>query len=61
MARFRNTTDRVLFVPEATPQSVDPDGLFDVPDNRAAAFEESPHFAPANPPRKPKSTPTESE
>ena len=58
MARFRNTTDRVLYIPEGDPTTVAPDGLFDVPDDRADAFEASPHCAPAAT-RKP--TPTESE
>lgn len=62
MARFRNTTNRALWVPEGSPQTVPPEGLFDVPDDRAAAFEESPHVAPAAT-RKPKPAPkpTESE
>ena len=46
MARFRNVYTEALFVPEGTPQSVEPDGLFEVSDDRAAAFEESPYFAP---------------
>jgi hypothetical protein len=49
MARFRNTSDDVRFIPEATPSTVEPDGLFDVPDDRADAFEAQPWFAPATP------------
>ena len=59
MARFRNITDGVRFIPEGSPQSVPPDGLFDVPDDRADAFEAQPHFAPAAP--KKKSTPADKE
>ena len=47
MARFRNTSDDTRMIPEATPQVVEPDGLFEVPDDRADAFDEQPWFAPA--------------
>ena len=47
MARFRNTSDDTREIPEATPMVVAPDGLFDVPDDRADAFEAQPWFAPA--------------
>ena len=49
MARFRNVSDDTRTIPEATPQVVEPDGLFDVPDDRADAFEAQPWFAPAAP------------
>lgn len=52
MARFRNTSDDVREIPEATPMVVQPDGLFEVPDDRAEAFEAQPWFAPATPTRK---------
>ena len=48
MARFRNVSDDTRFIPEAG-VSVEPDGLFDVPDDRADAFEAQPWFAPATP------------
>jgi hypothetical protein len=47
VARFRNTSDDPRFIPEATPQLVEPDGLFEVPDDRAEACEAQPWFAPA--------------
>ena len=47
MPRFRNVSDDTLFVPEGTPQTVAPDSMFTVPEDRADAFEASPHFAPA--------------
>lgn len=47
MARFRNVSDDARLIPEATPQLVEPDGLFEVPDDRADAFESQPWFAPA--------------
>ena len=53
MARFRNTSDDTRFIPEASPQTVEPDGLFDVPDDRADAFEAQPYFAPATTRKKP--------
>lgn len=49
MARFRNTSDDVRFIPEGSPQTVAPDGLFEVPDDRAGAFEAQPWFKPAAP------------
>lgn len=52
MARFRNISDSAREIPEATPMLVPPDGLFEVPDDRAAAFEEQPWFAPASPAKK---------
>ena len=55
MPRFRNITDDTLFVPEGAPQTVAPDSMFTVPEDRADAFEASPHFAPA-PEGKTKST-----
>ena len=60
MARFRNTTNGTLFIPEGSPQSVPADGLFDVPDDRADAFEAQPNFAPAAP-AKPKTKQKEGE
>lgn len=47
MARFRNSSNDERFIPEGTPQVVAPDGLFEVPDDRAAAFEAQPWFTPA--------------
>lgn len=47
MARFRNSSGEQRFIPIATPQVVDPDGLFDVPDEFAAATEAQPFFTPA--------------
>lgn len=47
MAQFRNVSDDVRFVPEGSPQTVEPDGLFEVPDDRAEAFEAQPWFKPA--------------
>jgi hypothetical protein len=49
MARFRNVSDDVRLIPEASPQTVLPDGLFDVPDDRADEFDKQPWFAPATP------------
>ena len=46
MARFRNSSPEQRFIPEATPQVVDPDSMFDVPDERASAFEVQPFFVP---------------
>lgn len=47
VARFRNTSDDTRFVPGAVPETVAPDGLFEVPDDRGEAFEGQPWFAPA--------------
>lgn len=44
VARFRNSSGEQRAIPEATPQVVDPDGLFDVPDDRADAFSAQPWF-----------------
>lgn len=52
MARFRNISDDTRQIPEATPQVVAPDGLFEVPDDRAEAFAEQPWFTPAAPAKK---------
>ena len=47
MARFRNVSNDTRDIPGATPMTVPPDGLFEVDDDRAAAFEAQPWFAPA--------------
>ena len=46
MARFRNSSGETRSIPEATPQVVEPDGLFTVPDDRAEAFAGQPFFTP---------------
>ena len=47
MARFRNVSDDARMIPEGSPQLVEPDALFEVPDDRADAFEAQPWFEPA--------------
>jgi hypothetical protein len=46
--RFRNVSDDTRSIPELG-ITVEPDGLFDVPEDRADAFEAQPWFAPAAP------------
>ena len=48
MARFRNTSAQTRTIPGATPEREPPDGLFEVPDDRAAGFEAQPWFTPAS-------------
>lgn len=55
MARFRNVSDDVRFIPELG-VTVTPDDLFDVPDGRADAFAEQPWFTAVVSPAKNKGT-----
>ena len=49
MARFRNISPDERFIPDAVPNVVGPDGLFEVPDEKADGFAAQPWFAPAPP------------